>query len=44
MPLYAAVKGYKAALTIPVKISSEKNNLLEAFGAEVDSVISTSIF
>lgn len=33
--MYAAVKGYKAIFTIPDKMSSEKINLLKAFGAEV---------
>jgi cystathionine beta-synthase len=31
----AAVRGYKAIFTIPDKMSSEKINLLKAFGAEV---------
>ncbi|MBI5745511.1 MAG: cysteine synthase family protein [Nitrospirae bacterium] len=35
LALYAAVKGYKAVFTIPDKMSSEKINLLKAFGAEV---------
>lgn len=33
--MYAAIKGYKAIFTIPDKMSSEKINLLKAFGAEV---------
>lgn len=33
--LTAAVKGYKAIFTIPDKMSSEKINLLKAFGADV---------
>ncbi|MFH2056516.1 MAG: pyridoxal-phosphate dependent enzyme [bacterium] len=33
--LTAAVKGYKAIFTIPDKMSSEKINLLRAFGADV---------
>ncbi len=35
LAMYAAVKGYKAIFTIPDKMSSEKINLLKAFGAEV---------
>jgi len=33
--MYAAIKGYKAIFTIPDKMSSEKINLLKAFGAKV---------
>lgn len=35
LAIVAAVKGYKAIFTIPDKMSREKINLLEAFGAEV---------
>ena len=35
LAIVAAVKGYKAVFTIPDKMSSEKINLLKAFGAKV---------
>jgi cystathionine beta-synthase len=35
LALAAAVKGYKAILTMPDKMSSEKINLLKAYGAQV---------
>ena len=33
--MVACVRGYKAAFCMPDKVSSEKVNLLKAFGAEV---------
>ena len=33
--MYSAIKGYRAIFTIPDKMSTEKINLLKAFGAEV---------
>ena len=35
LAMVAAVKGYRAAFCMPDKVSSEKVNLLKAFGAEV---------
>ncbi|MGH8004033.1 MAG: PLP-dependent cysteine synthase family protein [Limisphaerales bacterium] len=35
MAIFAAVKGYRAVLTIPDRMSEEKINLLRAYGAEV---------
>ena len=35
LAMVAVVKGYRAALCMPDKVSSEKVNLLKAFGAEV---------
>jgi len=35
MAIFAAVKGYRAVLTIPERMSGEKINLLWAYGAEV---------
>jgi cystathionine beta-synthase len=35
MAIFAAVKGYRAVLTIPDRMSDEKINLLRAYGAEV---------
>ncbi len=35
LAMIAAVKGYKSTITIPDKMSSEKINLMKAFGAEV---------
>ncbi len=35
LAMVAAIKGYRAALCMPDKVSSEKVNLLKAFGAEV---------
>src|SRR5262245_41331662 len=35
LAMVAAIKGYKAVLCMPDKVSSEKVNLLKAFGAEV---------
>jgi cystathionine beta-synthase len=35
LAMVAAVKGYRAVLTMPDKVSVEKVNLLKAFGAEV---------
>ncbi len=35
LAMVAAVKGYKAIITIPDKMSTEKINLLKAFGVEV---------
>lgn len=33
--MIAAIKGYKAILTMPDKVSTEKQNALKAFGAEI---------
>ena len=35
LAMVAAIKGYRAVLCMPDKVSSEKVNLLKAFGAEV---------
>jgi cystathionine beta-synthase len=35
LAMVAAIRGYRAALCMPDKVSSEKVNLLKAFGAEV---------
>src|SRR5258708_14562773 len=35
LAMVAAIKGYRAAFCMPDKVSSEKVNLLKAFGAEV---------
>ncbi|HXF48229.1 MAG TPA: cysteine synthase family protein [Verrucomicrobiae bacterium] len=35
MAIFAAVKGYRAVLTIPDRMSEEKINLVRAYGAEV---------
>jgi cystathionine beta-synthase len=35
LAMVAAVRGYRAAFCMPDKVSSEKVNLLKAFGAEV---------